>query len=371
MVAALGELREKRPGVRVFRALHVLKGADRVAVGDTLSVPTNDGADLKPGAFAILLAEQAAGGALDWSLIHTNELEYAYLVRAPSLRTKTAARLRYFAKYLENRDPVIAEDAYLEFAHAPYDQVADVADALDSAKLRQWLLDEAVPESHKGFYGLALGLAGGASARETNAKFLRDKIESSADDFAAGFDGVLGGYLMLTNEAGLKFLEDRFLSNPRAKPGHVRHALTALRFYHEFGHGIPPAKLAAAMQILIGNRALAAQAITELGRWKAWDALPDVLGLYDKQGYDCAGHPSGDHWIPVGLSRSTGRNRVEPLAAFGPGNRLQGGEVPVAVSRRLNSSIEAKRLCVGAKQPLPPGTHAFQIPAVRYRLRRD
>ena len=68
-------------------------------------------------------------------------------------------RLRYFAEFLEHADPLVAEDAYLEFGHAPFDEVARMADLLPAAKLRAWLVDPGVPQTRKGFYGLAIGLS--------------------------------------------------------------------------------------------------------------------------------------------------------------------------------------------------------------------
>ena len=69
---------------------------------------------------------------------------------------------------------------------------------------------------------------------------LHQQIVAPASDFRAGFDGVLGGYLMLTGPKGLELLESRYFANPKAAIGDVQHAMRALRFYHQFGHGIEP-----------------------------------------------------------------------------------------------------------------------------------
>ncbi len=189
-------------------------------------------------------------------------------------------RLRYFGTFLEHADPLIAEDAYLEFGHAPFDVVAQVADVLPAQRLRPWLVDAKVSPARKGFYGLALGLSTEAATRRANAEFLRELIVAPHDDFRAGFDGVLGGYLLLAGEPGLEIVERLYLADPRAADGDVRHTMTALRFYREYGHEIPPERLSAALARLLERPEFAAAATTDLARWKAWSAADRVADLY-------------------------------------------------------------------------------------------
>jgi hypothetical protein len=215
-----------------------------------------------------------------------NETSYAYFARAPLVRVPATERLPYFIPFLENADPTIAEDAYLEFGHAPFEDVAKIAARLPMAKIRGWLVDPAVPATRKGFYGLALGLAADAANRKENAELLRQQILAPEDDFRAGFDGILGGYLLLSGEAGLKLLETRYLANPQAADGDVRHTLTALRFYHEYGRQIPPARLQAALALLLARPEFAEPAIIDLARWQAWDRGDEVTRLYESPGFE-------------------------------------------------------------------------------------
>ena len=89
-----------------------------------------------------------------------------------------ASRLSYFAKYLEHANRLIAEDAYLEFGSASYDEVRQVADQLPFASMRRFLVDANIPEERKGFYGLALGLATKDADRQANEKLLRQMIDA-------------------------------------------------------------------------------------------------------------------------------------------------------------------------------------------------
>ncbi len=271
---------ERRTPVKLHR---VLAGADDLSGATRLTIPLD--VDAKPGALLLLFGTRAGDAKLDWHAVGVDEVSYAYFARAPRLQTVTEERLAYFAPLLENSNPLVAEDAYLEFAHAPFEQVAAAAELLPMQRIVGWLGDPNIPAHRKGFYGLALGLARETSVRQGNASYLRELILAREDDFRAGFDGVLGGYLLLEGSRGLELIESRYFANPQAAVGDVRHALTALRFYHEYGHDISPQQLAAAVRKLLVRSDFAEAVIVDLARWQAWDALPDIVVLYDDPNY--------------------------------------------------------------------------------------
>ncbi len=251
VVALLAEAGEPAatPGDKkqTFKVLKALKGKDRLS-GESLRIAT-DG-PVKAGTIALLAGEGSADAALDelrWTAIPLDEVGAGYVVAEPGLRETSAKRLAFFARYLEHANPLVADDAYLEFGHATFDQTAQAADRLPSKKLRTWLVDPTVPPARKGFYALALGFATQADDRRLNRRLLHDQIMATTNDFRTGFDGILAGYLLLTGKSGLELIESRYLANPQAAVGDVRHALKALRFYHEFGKEIEPARQAAAL----------------------------------------------------------------------------------------------------------------------------
>jgi hypothetical protein len=221
-----------------------------------------------------------------WSVIPVNELQAAYYLRAPSLREPAATRLRYFAKFLEHTDRPIADDAYLEFAHAPFDVVRQVAPQVPGSSLRRWLESEDVLDQRKGLYALMLGLSPDSPNALTNAEYLRQRVEAQAgesqqgSDFRAGFDGVVGGYLAATGTAGLDVIDDRFLDNPAAAEGDLRHIVTALRFAHEFLPEIPPRRVGESMLRLLDRRGFTAAVIVDLARWRDTGALGRIAEQY-------------------------------------------------------------------------------------------
>ncbi|HEY2838866.1 MAG TPA: hypothetical protein VGJ26_06945 [Pirellulales bacterium] len=289
-VAALGEVAGVNERQLKLRLHKVLSGAENLADQTSLTIPLADAtgaAGLKAGRLALVLGtRRAADEGFDWEVTPLDEVSYGYVARAPARRLPPAERLVYYARFLEHANPLLAEDAYLEFGAASYDEVAQVADQLPMAKIRAWVADPRVPEARKGFYGLALGLARNEADRQANTAALERWIATPADDFRAGFDGALGGYLVLTGPAGLKKIDERYLRNPAASPGDVRHALTALRFFHEFGRGaIPAADLNKSLRGVLARPEFAPTVIVDLARWNDWEAMDDVTALFGREGY--------------------------------------------------------------------------------------
>jgi hypothetical protein len=282
-VVALAEVAStaEGDGPSKFRVHRALKGSKRIGSRDMLAARLD--LAVRPGDLVLLFGRVDGAnpdGEMTWHAVGVDETSYAYFARSPSPQAPMHERLRYFAQYLEHPDPLVAEDAYLEFGHAPFSDVARMADVLPNANLRNWLVDPRVPQSRKGFYGLAIALAAPDEERSATADFLRGLVIEPADDFRAGFDGILGGYLLLAGPTGLDLIESRYLADPSSADGDVRHALTALRFYHEFGREIPQARLSGAVAQLLVRPEFAEAAITDLARWNGWNMLEQVVKVY-------------------------------------------------------------------------------------------
>jgi len=308
-VAGLGELLSIDDKIARLKLRHLAKGAAPFAVDSVLELSTAQLAmprDAKPGSLWLVFGtdqgdDQAEGlktrdlpaaiAALEWSAEAVNETVYGYFVRAPGMRTPAAERLRYFARFLEHAEALIASDVYNEFGLAPLGVVAKVADELPMAKMRGWLVDAGVPGGRKGFYGVALGLARDDGQRTANRALLEALVAQAVagdagaaplpgSDFRAGFDGVLGGLLLVAKLDGLERIESQLLASPKAAEGDVRHAVAALRFAHEFVPSIPRERLAAALVRVLPRPGFAATAIVDLARWQAWECTDEVVRCY-------------------------------------------------------------------------------------------
>lgn len=276
-----------------FRLLRTVHSQASRKVGASFSLPAADvqpapeAADtLAAGSLTLLLAMPASETAphrRSWQYLPLNELTFAYLARLPDRRGDAAQRLAWFVPYLEHADRLLAEDAYLEFAHAPYDVVARVAAQIDAERLRGWVQSPDVPDERKGLYGLLLGLAGKETDRAHNAQRLREVIERPALDLRPGLDGMLAGYLLLEGERGLELVELRILGNEQAAEGDVRHAVAALRFHQVHARRISHERLGKALALLLDRPGFAAEVIGDLARLRCWDLLAQVVAKFSDE----------------------------------------------------------------------------------------
>src|SRR5690606_1296377 len=122
-----------------------------------------------------------------------------------------------------------------------------------------------------------------------NIALLRSLIDAEpkpGDDFRAGFDGILGGYLVATGDSGIAYLSQRYFQNPRAAIGDVRHAHSAMRFYHEFGPVKHRTQVAKSVRELVSRPSVAAAALADLSRWEDWSLVDKAAGLFNQNGFD-------------------------------------------------------------------------------------
>jgi len=295
-VFALSDVLQVEGKQATFRLQKIYQGAGKklgqapLEAGSELTLPAP--AEARQGDLYLLVANEGSaepsGGkpaTFEWSFERLDETAFAYVARAPAANAPAAERLKYFVRYLEDPSAVVAADAYLEFAHAPLADVAGAIAEFPSEKLRGWLVDPQVPDRRKGLYGLLLGLLARQPGRDEDQQFLKGLVERPRDDFRAGYDGILGGYLWAAGEPGLELIERKLLADPKAADGDVRHAVSALRFYWEHGRQIPAEKLRAAMRLLLARPEFARAAIIDLARWKDWEALDKIAGLYQNPAY--------------------------------------------------------------------------------------
>ncbi len=289
---ALDEPSADRDRLQSFKVHRALKGNDLVAAGRVRLSPDSP---VKQGSLALMMGasspnarsadgKQAADIALlQWTAIPLDEAGVAYIFASPDLRQPSAKRLAFFGRFLEHPNPLLAEDAYQEFAHATFDQTAEAANRLSQSDLRRWLVDRNIPPERKGFYALVLGMAKDQADRDANQKILRTRIVATENDFRAGFDGILAGYLLLGGRPALELIESRYLHDAKAADGDVRNALKALRFYHDFGRDIPADRIATAEAKVLDRPEFTAEAITDLARWQDWRIIARIASLYERK----------------------------------------------------------------------------------------
>jgi len=276
-----------------FRVDQVLRGAAPVAApGDAVTARVATPVSGTALLFAAdVPATDTAAGAARWSATAADEPLLGHVATAPDVGLPAAERLRWFATRLEHPEPAIAADAFTEFGLAPFAAVRAAADAVDSRGLAAWLADPGIDQRRRGLYGLLVGAVargtGDPTLRRECLSALERAIAAPADDFRAGFDGLLAGLLVAEGERGIDQLAARGLFGPDARPLDQRHLLAALRFAAEsLTDEIPPERIAAATRRLLDRPGVAADAAIDLARLRAWDAVDDVARLWDSLGGD-------------------------------------------------------------------------------------
>lgn len=220
--------------------------------------------------------------AIEWGApLEVSKTAYEYIRNSPKPTPNGGAeRLKYFMKYLEIEDKMIADDAYGEFANAAYADVAKLSPELPRQKIKQWLFSKETSPGRAGLYGMMLGLCG----TQDDAKAMEEKILEPSDDFRLGIDGVMGGYLLLTKDRGLKVLEDEKLKNKQAPFSETYAAMQAVRFMWQYGDNrISADRLRESMRVLLDRPELADLVIADLSRMKDWSVQDRLMEMYDEE----------------------------------------------------------------------------------------
>ncbi len=236
----------------------------------------------KPGDLAMLLGVQ--GTTLEWGIpIEVTKASFDYIAKAPGPKEPLSKRLEFFLDYLEFPDDLVANDAYGEFASAPFAEIKKLSDKYPRERLRKWITGKDTAVTRLGLYGLMLGLCG----NEEDAKLMADHITQPTQDFRLGIDGIMAGYLLLKGDDGLKLLEESKLKpGVKAPFSETYAAMQAVRFVWNYGGNIKKDRLKQSMRMLLDRPELADLVIADLARWKDWSVEDRLMKLYDQEGYD-------------------------------------------------------------------------------------
>jgi hypothetical protein len=242
-----------------------------------------------------------------------------YVRQLPTVPPLGPERLEFFQDYLENPDPLLAQDAYDEFARAPYADLIELKPKLKHDQIVKWVSDPEVGPSRRRLYFTMLGVCG----TKDDVPLLEEMIVSDFDAMKPalvglvetglsmggpvglaqviedvqtderrkklGLDALVACYLILKGPDGLNVIEKRFLANPRAEYTHIYSTIMALRFHgDEHTEVLPRERLLASMRLLLKNPDFADQVILDLSRWEDWSVMDEIVEMFktsDSKGY--------------------------------------------------------------------------------------
>ena len=305
------DLDDPDSGTAQFEVLEIIRGDDLAggppAIGSTIKVVYFGSSNQKKN----FLISGIAAKRIDWTTpLPLSDRGIEYIKTLSTLPEEGAERLAHFLNYLEDEDPLLAQDAYDEFGRAPYEVVAAVGDQIDRPKLLGWIEDSQVGPTRRRLYLTMLGICGKAediafleslirydyqqmkpgltaslaimaqTGPALGATVLNEMVHADVRRKQQCLDALVAAYLKLKGPDGLPLIEQRFLANPAVEYTHVYAAVMALRFHGEETDSLPRERLLQSVRLVLDNSDIADQVIPDLARWEDWTVLDQLVTMF-------------------------------------------------------------------------------------------
>ncbi len=299
-----------------FRIVEVLRGADRLEGVKDIDV-VYFGEEAPDKKFMITGLAGITGPGLDWTTpVPLAEPAVAYVRKLPAVPAEGVDRLAFFQDYLENDDPLLAQDAYDEFARTPYAEVAALGPRMNRQQLLKWIGDANVGPSSRRLFLTMLGICGQsddvgmleelmnydyqtmkpgiAAAIATSALvgptagvgLLDEVLHAEERRRRESLDALIACYLKLKGPDGLQLVNELFLANPNVEFKHLHATVMALRFHGEETDVLPREKLLDSMRLALDHKDFADQVIPDLTRWEDWEVMPRLVAMFKESPAD-------------------------------------------------------------------------------------
>ena len=201
---------------------------------------------------------------------------FQYLQDIQSLPAKGPKRLEFFQNFFEDKESILAFDAYDEFALASYADLIAMKDQLQHDKLIAWILDPEISVNRRRLYFTLLGICGTAE----DTKILEELIRSNDRKKRAGLDALIASYLTLKGPAGVDLIEEIFLVDTEADYVDANAAVMALRFHGTELKLIPKERIVVAIRHLLDRPKMADMIIPDLARWEDWTVMERLVQMF-------------------------------------------------------------------------------------------
>jgi len=303
-------------GMATFEVIEVLRGQDALGDARQIQVVFFGEADRD----RVYLINGLGGEKIDWTTpLPLSPAGVEYVRQLLAVPTSGIDRLAYYQEYLEHEDPLLAQDAYDEFARAPYADVVALKERMHHDRLVKWIADPAVSPSRRRLYLTMLGVCGSKDDLPLLESMIVsdfDAMEPFLDQFVRnglalggpivlptwmemiqqderrkklGLDALVACYLILRGPDGLDLIDERFLKNPHVEYTYIYSTIMALRFHGDENTGVlPRERLLKSMRLLLDNPDFADQVVLDLSRWDDWSVLDRLVEMFkksDEKGY--------------------------------------------------------------------------------------
>ena len=199
-----------------------------------------------------------------------------YISKIVKLPDSGVEGLSFFQNFFEDADPLLASDAYDEFAKSPYADVQALKSQMNREKLLGWINDPQTSTSRRRLYLTMLGVCGQAD----DVAKLEEMIRREERQIRTSLDALVACYLNLKGADGLPLVEDLFLKNAKAEYVDTYATIMALRFHGQEATIIPKERLMAALRYMLDRPQLADLVIPDLARWEDWSVMDRLVELF-------------------------------------------------------------------------------------------
>jgi hypothetical protein len=187
------------------------------------------------------------------------------------------AALRFYARYLNHEEPLIATDAFLEFAKSKDADIGNAGRALDPAFIRGMLSKRDLDPDRLSMFAFLLGCCGKAEDTQLLTK-IASRLEG--ERFRA-MDGILAGCVLLKPREGWQTVHG--ILSDSSKPFQTRLACwRALRFLHGWKDGEFHADILRTFDLIIRDGELCDLGVEDLRRWQEWGLTKTIAEQFDQ-----------------------------------------------------------------------------------------
>lgn len=215
--------------------------------------------------------------AINWGTpIAITDRGEQYVMKAIELPKEGADRLAFFQDFLEDKDEMLARDAYDEFAKTPYAGVIALKDRMKHDQLVEWVKSPQVAVSHRRLYLTMLGVCG----KPEDLPMLEELIKSKDRQTKGALDALVAAYLTIKGPDGMALVEDLFLRNKEAEYTDTYATIMALRFHGTEEKVVPRERLLGGIRLMLDRPQLADLVIPDLARWEDWSVMDKLVTLF-------------------------------------------------------------------------------------------
>ena len=294
-----------------FEVTDVIKGAEVVPTGAKFQ-------SLLVGKYPVgdnFLVMGVDPPSVSWSTpMKASDRVVTYLRTIQKLPESGPKRLEFFQHYFEDKESVLAFDAYDEFAAAPYEDVVALKDKMDREQLVAWIKNSDTSTNRRRLYFTMLGICG----KSEDIEMLESYIKSGDRKKQAGLDALIACYLTLKGKDGLDLIVETFLKDKEIEYVDTLAAVSALRFHGTEVDFVPRKNIVGAIRTLLERPKIADMIIPDLARWEDWSVMEKLVQMFKDSNEDTS-------WLRVPIAsylrscpRPEAKKYIEELKKIDP-----------------------------------------------------